>query len=75
MNSELEALILAYDAASAARDLEVEPLMRQFESLLGAVKERQPGISPDLLRRSIVRAHRKWALRQENKPTVIPPHA
>ncbi len=75
MNRELEELILAYEAVSASRDEEARQHMDDFESLLDPVLDRQPGLSRDTLRKSIIKAHRKWALRQENKPPAIPPKA
>ena len=72
MNPELEALILAYEVVSASRDKEAERRMEVFESLLDSVLEKKP-VSRDLLRKSVIRAHRKWALKQENKPPAIPP--
>jgi hypothetical protein len=75
MNRELEALILAYEKVSATRDKEAEHNLQFFESLLDRVMERQPGMSRDILRRSILKAHRKWALKQDVKPQSIPPKA
>lgn len=75
MNQELEALILAYEAVSASRDREALQRMEDFESRLDLVLDRNPGLSRDTLRKSIIRAHRKWALRQEDKPPAIPPKA
>lgn len=75
MNRELEALILAYEAVSAARDTEAEQSLQVFEALLDSVLNRYPGLARDTLRKSIIKAHRKWALKQENKPAAIPPKA
>jgi hypothetical protein len=75
VNRELEALILAYEAASEARDTEAAHCMEAFESLLDDVMTRRPGISRDILRKSVIKAHRKWALGQEKKPPTIPPRA
>ena len=75
MNRELEALILAYEAVSAARDMEAEQSLQVFESLLDNVLNRNPGLARDPLRKSIIKAHRQWALKQENKPAAIPPKA
>lgn len=38
-------------------------------------EERFPGVSRDTLRKSIIKAHRKWAVAQDNKPPAIPPKA
>jgi hypothetical protein len=75
MNPELEALILAYEAVSASRDLAADQALQIFEARLDLVMERLPGLSRDTLRKSVIKAHRKWALRQENKPTAVPPRA
>jgi hypothetical protein len=37
--------------------------------------ERQPNLSRDILRKSVIKAHRQWALKQDNKPSTIPPKA
>jgi len=52
MNPELEALILAFEAASASRDLEAERRMETFESLLDEVLAKHPGVLRDNLRKS-----------------------
>jgi hypothetical protein len=49
--------------------------MEVFESLLDQVMERKPGVSRDILRKSIIKQHRKWALTQDKKPSAIPPKA
>ena len=75
MNRELEALILAYENVSASKDKEAEHCLLVFESMLDRVMERQPNLSRDILRKSVIRAHRKWALKQDSKPPTIPPKA
>jgi hypothetical protein len=75
MNRELEALILAYERVSASKDKEAELYLLAFESLLDSVMERQPNLSRDVLRKSVIKAHRKWALKQDSKPPTIPPKA
>jgi hypothetical protein len=75
MNKELEALILAYEAVSASRDMEAERALQVFEARLDEVMNRNPGVSRDILRKSIIKAHRQWALKQEKKPPAIPPKA
>ncbi|MGD0413035.1 MAG: hypothetical protein ABSC18_15195 [Verrucomicrobiota bacterium] len=75
MNPELEALILAYEKASASKDKEAEHCLLAFESLLDRVMERKPNLSRDILRKSVIKAHRKWALKQDSKPPAIPPKA
>jgi hypothetical protein len=75
MNRELESLILAYEAVSAARDTEAEQCIAAFETLLDGVLHEHPGVSREILRKSILKAHRQWALKQEQKPPAIPPKA
>ncbi len=75
MNRELEALILAYEKVSSSKDKEAEEGLLAFESLLDRVMERQPNLSRDILRKSVIKAHRKWALKQDGKPPTIPPKA
>ncbi len=75
MNRELESLILAYEAVSAARDREAEERLAAFEALLDDVLHGHPGVSREILRKSILKAHRQWALKQELKPPAIPPKA
>ena len=58
---------------SAARDMEAGQAMQVFEAQLDDVLSRHPGISRDLVRKSIIKAHRQWALKQEKKPPAIPP--
>jgi hypothetical protein len=75
MNRELEALILAYEAVSASRDHAAEQAMDAFELLLDSTLQGHPGISREILRKSIIKAHRQWALKEEKKPPAIPPTA
>ena len=75
MNRDLEALILAYEAVSAARDLQAEQALQNFEAKLDAVMKEHPTVSREILRKSIIKAHRQWALKQINKPPAIPPKA
>ena len=75
MNKDLEALILAYENVSASRDTEAEQALQIFEAQIDELMYRHPGISRDILRKSVIKAHRQWALKQEKKPTAIPPQA
>ena len=75
MNKDLEALILAYEKFSAARDKEAEEYLLDFEALIDRVTESRAGLSRDILRKSILKAHRNWALKQQSRPTAIPPKA
>jgi hypothetical protein len=75
MNRELEALILAYERVSASKDKEAERHLFDFELLLDRVMEQQPKISRDILRKSVIKAHRKWAIEKDRKPSAIPPKA
>lgn len=72
MNRELEALILAYEDVSASRDVDAIKALKVFEAQLDEVMGRNPDVSREILRKSIIKAHRQWALKQENKPQVIP---
>jgi hypothetical protein len=71
----LEALILSYEKVSALRDREAERALQEFEALLDGVLARVPNVPRETLRKSVIKAHRKWALKQENKPLAIPPQA
>jgi len=75
MNKDLERLILAYEAVSASRDLEALQALQNFETQLDEVMTRNPGVQREMLRKSIIKAHRRWALKQDNKPPAIPPKA
>ncbi len=75
MNKELEALILAYEKASASRDKDAERVMQDFEKQLDDAMDEHPGISRDVLRKAVIKKHRQWALKQDNKPPIIPPKA
>jgi hypothetical protein len=61
MNPELEALILAYEKVSASKDREAEQCLLAFESRLDRVMERQPSLSRDILRKSIIKEHHQSA--------------
>jgi hypothetical protein len=73
MNQELERLILAYEVVSASRGVEAEQAVQAFEQLIDDVLRHRSGVTRDVLRRSVIRAHRQWALKQEKKPPAIPP--
>jgi ribosomal 50S subunit-associated protein YjgA (DUF615 family) len=75
MNSELERLILAYEQVSASKDKEARDQLFAFEALIDKVMDRHPKVLRDNLRKSVIRAHRKWALQQDRKPPAIPPKA
>ena len=75
MNKDLERLILAYEKVSAARGAEAKSAMQMFEMLIDEALIGHPGISRDVFRKSVIRAHRLWALKQETKPPTIPPKA
>ena len=49
--------------------------MEVFESLLDKVMERKPGVSRDILRKSITKQHTKRTLSQDKKPPALPPKA
>jgi hypothetical protein len=73
MNQELEKLILAYETVSATRGSEAEQAMQVFEGLIDDTLSNHPGVPCDIFRKSIIKAHREWALKQEKKPSAIPP--
>lgn len=75
MNKQLEDLILAYEHFSSLRDTAAEGALQIFESKLDDVASQHPGVSRESLRKSILKAHRSWALNQEKKPPAIPPKA
>ena len=75
MNRDLEALILAFDAYLEARDKEAANRRQIFESRLDDVWAQHPGLSRDNLRKSIIKAHRQWAMKQDRQPPSIPPKA
>ncbi len=75
MNRELETLILVYEKFSSATDKEAGRFLLEFDTLLDEVMKRNACFSRDVLRKSVIKAHRKWALKQDSKPPTIPPRA
>ena len=75
MNQDLEKLILAYEVLSISRDIEAARALNEFEILLDEILNKNPGISRELLRNSIIKSHRDWARKQNQKPPTIPPRA
>ena len=75
MKPALEELILAYEQISESRDEEAKRRLADFEEKIDAALEGFPGASREEFRVALVRRHRKWALKQENKPPAIPPKA
>jgi hypothetical protein len=75
MNRELETLVLAYESVSALRDEEAKRALERFEALVDEVMNVHPGLSRDILRKSVIKQHRRWALSQDRKPPAIPPKA
>jgi hypothetical protein len=75
VNKDLEALILAYEDVSAARDEEAEKRMEIFESLIDRAIGGHPGVSREAFRKGIITRHRQWAMKQQSKPPTIPPKA
>jgi len=73
MNKELEQLVLEYEAVSASRDMEAEQALKKFEAHIDIVSSQHPNIPRENLRKSVIKAHRKWALKQDTRPTSIPP--
>jgi len=75
MNRELESLILAWENVSASKDKEADTHLAEFYSIIDKVIERCPNLSRDDLFKSVIIAHRKWALKQDSRPPAIPPKA
>jgi len=75
MNKDLEELILAFEAASQARDRQEEAPRAHFEALLTKVLEANPGLDRESLRKTILRAHLRWTVAQSKQPPTIPPKA
>lgn len=75
MNTELEGLIIAYDAVRQAKSGdEAARLDAIFQARVDDLLARHGGISRDKLIRSIDLAHRRWVLAQQ-KPSSLPPKA
>jgi DNA-binding FadR family transcriptional regulator len=75
MNPDKERVILAYDAYLAARDLEAERLLQEFELMLDALCNQHPKLPRESLREHVIQAHLRWARAQDKKPAAIPPKA
>ena len=73
MNSDLEALIKAFDAVMEAGRQNIGNRRALFETQLEDVAERRE-FSKETLRAMVVLAHRKWVNAQRRLPT-IPPNA
>ena len=74
MNRQLEALLLAYDAATQMAGKETLTHRDRFENLLAEVLEQHPGLDRQSLMRAILIAHARW-VRAQNKNAAIPPQA
>ncbi|MSU58703.1 MAG: hypothetical protein EXS35_11095 [Pedosphaera sp.] len=76
MNPELEALILAREAALLARaGAEADQLLEKYISLLDETLAHRPGLSREVLRRAVERAHARWMNAQKKTYPTIPPKA
>ncbi len=75
MNKDLEELILAFEAASQARDRQEESPRSHLEDLLTKVLEANPDLDRESLRKTIIRAHYRWTVAQSQQPPTIPPKA
>ena len=61
MNPELEALILAREAALQARSgNEADQLLEKYFALIDETAERHAGLSREALRRAVEQAHARW---------------
>lgn len=75
MNSELEALVLAFDSGRQAKDgVEAKRLEAVFQSRLDDVLAQRPGLSRQSLIRAVDYAHARW-LRARHQPPTLPPKA
>ena len=72
MNRELEALVLAYERVSSLRDSAADQAMQEFDAMIETLMEARPGLSRDVLRKSIIRAHARWARKQASQPPSMP---
>jgi len=74
MDAELEALILAPEAALEAQGSQhADPLRQRFESLLEETCHKH-GLQPGPLEAAVRSAHLRW-LRAQQKPPALPPRA
>ena len=74
MDAELEALILALNAALEAQGSEqADPLRERFESLLDETS-RKHGVPPAAMESAVRLAYLRW-LRAQQKPPTMPPSA
>ena len=69
MNQELEALILAYDAALEQSEDEAQR-RRLFESRVEDALASRPGLNRETLLKLIRLRHRQWRRAQENPPAL-----
>ena len=74
MNRDLEALLKAYDAFMQARGKKAEQLRALYESRLEECLTPHPGLTRELLHRTVQLAYRRW-VRAQSKPSTIPPTA
>ena len=76
MNPELEALILARDAAEQAESdsPEADRLLRIYTACLDDLLQRRPGLARGALEKAVGLAHNRW-LKAQAKPSSLPPKA
>jgi hypothetical protein len=75
MNTELEAILKAYDSfREAFDDDEAAHWEAVYESLLEAVIAHNPKVSKEALRGFAETEYRKW-LSAQKRPTTLPPKA
>ena len=74
MNAELEALILAYDAAMQASGQDCQQLRNLYEARLDEVLSRHSNVSRERLHRAVRQKYSRWLAAQQ-KPSSLPPSA
>jgi hypothetical protein len=72
MNRQLEALIMAYDAAIQSQGQDSERLEAAYEALLATVIERYPNVSLEALDSTVQLAHGRWVKAQSKFPAPPP---
>ena len=74
MNQELEALILAFDAATEAPPDQAKHLAALFDARIDDALLRHSKYSREQLEDVVRLAHKRWLIAQK-KPTSLPPKA
>ena len=74
MNTELEALILAYDTMLQAGGEDSKRLRKLYDARLDEVLTRYPNLSREKLQAVVRKAYSRWLTAQQ-KPSALPPRA